>query len=322
MVSLNNSTNRNSQLVLIIVGPTAVGKSSIAVEVATILGGEVISLDSRQIYCNMAIGTAQPTKNEMQGIPHHLYGIRSPNIPVSAGEYAKMVEEKIDDVFLKGKLPIVIGGSGLYLRALKQGLFEGSTTVKKVRNRLKEELEVKGSTELLNRLKKIDPEYAKIVHPHNHKRLIRALEIYEITGLPPTEHFGKQEVKKRKYDYFIVYLKAHLDYLAKRIEIRTTQMIQNGWVEEVQQLRSMGINRNDHSMDSIGYGEIMNYFDEILVFEEMINLINLHSRQLAKKQMKWFNHELSDLILNVTKESTVKDLSNEIVKVLSKSFDH
>lgn len=322
MVSLNNSTNRNSQLVLIIVGPTAVGKSSIAVEVATILGGEVISLDSRQIYCNMAIGTAQPTKNEMQGIPHHLYGIRSPNIPVSAGEYAKMVEEKIDDVFLKGNLPIVIGGSGLYLRALKQGLFEGSTTVKKVRNRLKEELEVKGSTELLNRLKKIDPEYAKIVHPHNHKRLIRALEIYEITGLPPTEHFGKQEVKKRKYDYFIVYLKAHLDYLAKRIEIRTAQMIQNGWVEEVQQLRSMGINRNDHSMDSIGYGEIMNYFDEILVFEEMINLINLHSRQLAKKQMKWFNHELSDLILNVTKESTVKDLSNEIVKVLSKSFDH
>ncbi|MCH8068377.1 MAG: tRNA (adenosine(37)-N6)-dimethylallyltransferase MiaA [Candidatus Marinimicrobia bacterium] len=322
MVSLNNSANRNSQLVLIIVGPTAVGKSSIAVEVATILSGEVISLDSRQIYSYMGIGTAQPTKNEMQGIPHHLYGIRSPNLPVSAGEYAKLVEKKIDDIFLKGKLPIVIGGSGLYLRALKQGLFEGSTTDKNVRNRLKEELEVKGSTELLKRLQKIDPEYARIVHPHNHKRLIRALEIYEITGFPPTEHFRRQEVKKREYEYFIVYLKAHLDYLAKRIETRTTQMLQNGWIEEVQQLRSMGINRKDHSMDSIGYREIMNYSDEILDFEEMINLINLHSRQLAKKQMKWFNHESSDLILNVTKESTVKDLSNEIVKALSKSFDH
>jgi tRNA dimethylallyltransferase len=179
--------------ILAIVGSTAVGKTYIAVDIAKEFNGEIIGLDSRQIYKGMAIGTAQPTEEEMDGIRHHLMGIREPSEPVSAGEYAKLVKEKIEEIRSAGNSPIICGGAGLYYRALTKGIFEGSISDLLTRERLEKKYE-ENPEDLLHRLRSIDPEYGEIVHINNKKRLIRALEIYETTGKTPSDHFKLQIV--------------------------------------------------------------------------------------------------------------------------------
>ena len=288
--------------ILTIIGPTAVGKTKLAIDIAKNLNAEVIGLDSRQVYKSMAIGTAQPSKKEMQGVKHHLIGIRDPWVNISAGEYARMIIEKINEINNRGSIPIICGGAGLYYRALTQGIFAESYTD----IQLREELELrykKDSILLLKQLQDIDPEYAKIVHINNKKRLIRAMEIFELTGLPPTEHFNKQKKNNFKLlDLYTIYLSLRKDTYQKKIELRTNQMFDAGWVSEVKELLHLQKDKNIKipALNSIGYQEIIRYIKGGFSKDKLIESVIIKTRQYAKKQMKWFKKEDIDLLVDLT----------------------
>ena len=287
--------------ILTIIGPTASGKSSLSVELAKRLDGEIIGLDSRQIYEGMPIGTAQPTDIEMDGIPHHLFGFRNPAKPISSGEYAKMVKEKVVEIHGFGKIPIICGGAGLYYRALKTGIFEGSVSDLPTRDRLDQAYEDDPAA-LLERLRSIDPEYAEIVHINNKKRLMRALEIFEATGKPPSEHFKNQEENPAKtLNLFTILLNWDRKIIIERIEQRTDEMLENGWIEEVQELliKQSESKKVYPALNSIGYRQIQTYLKDEMPYDEMREDIVIRTRQFARRQVQWYKKENIELIIEM-----------------------
>lgn len=289
-----------SQNILTIIGPTAIGKTAIAIELAKQINGEVIGLDSRQIYFSMEIGTAQPTIVEMQGVRHHLIGIRPPDKVVAAGEYAKLVNAVIVDIRQRNYEPIICGGAGLYYRAIYEGIFEDSITEPTIREKLETEYD-NNPQHLLDRLNSIDSEYAKIVHINNKKRLVRALEIYELTGKTPSEHFAQQKKENRsKLNLFSVLLTMDKESLFKRICKRTGQMLEDGLIDEVDTLLSKYDVGDVHPLDSIGYKQVISYLNGDLSYQEMIDEINIRTRQYVKKQRTWFKNEPIDLEIELT----------------------
>ncbi len=291
--------------ILTIVGPTAVGKTVISVSIAKQLNGEIIGLDSRQIYKGMEIGTAQPTEEEMGGIPHHLIGFREPSEPVSAGEYAKLVKEKITEIQSNGKQPIICGGAGLYYRALTHGIFEGSVSDLSIRKRLNEEYD-SNPKELLDVLNSIDPEYGSIVHINNKKRLVRALEIYETTGRSPSEHFQMQkDGSGDTLDLFSVLLCMEKERLNERIEMRTEAMLAEGWVDEVKQLIKYQTESGLEfpPLNSIGYKQIQSYLKKEISYDEMKEEIIVKTRQYSRRQIQWFRKENINVTIDVSQLS-------------------
>ena len=287
--------------ILTIIGPTASGKSSLSVELAKCLNGEIIGLDSRQIYEGMPIGTAQPTDIEMDGIPHHLFGFRNPAKPISSGEYAKMVKEKVVEIHGFGKIPIICGGAGLYYRALKTGIFEGSVSDLPTRDRLDQAYEDDPAA-LLERLRSIDPEYAEIVHINNKKRLMRALEIFEATGKPPSEHFKNQEENPAEtLNLFTILLNWDRKIIIERIEQRTDEMLENGWIEEVQELliKQSESKKVYPALNSIGYRQIQTYLKDEMPYDEMREDIVIRTRQFARRQVQWYKKENIELIIEM-----------------------
>ena len=287
--------------ILTIIGPTASGKSSLSVELAKRLDGEIIGLDSRQIYEGMPVGTAQPTKEEMDGIPHHLFGFRNPAKPISSGEYAKMMKEKVVEIRGFGKTPIICGGAGLYYRALKTGIFEGSVSDLPTRDRLDQAYEDDPAA-LLAWLRSIDPEYAEIVHINNKKRLMRALEIYEATGKTPSEHFRDQEKNPvETMNLFTILLNWDRKIIIERIEQRTDEMLENGWIEEVQELliKQSESKKVYPALNSIGYRQIQSYLKNELTFDEMREDIVIRTRQFARRQVQWYKKENIELIIEM-----------------------
>ena len=282
-----------------IVGPTASGKTSLAIEVAKKINGEIIGLDSRQIYKGMEIGTAQPSKQERDGVNHHLIGCLDPWIRISAGQYAKKIHEKIHEIENNGKVPLICGGAGLYYRSITMGLFEESSTNIKIRKSL-ETIYKKSPEALMKKLQLIDPEYAEIVHINNRQRLVRALEIYQITGKPPTRHYKNQK-KNNQLKLFTIYLDWKRSTLNKRIVIRAKDMISNGWFDEAKLL----YDKQDKSkikypaLNSIGYSQIIKFFKGEINKSELEESIIIETRQFAKKQSQWFAKEKLDLILKM-----------------------
>ncbi len=303
--------------ILTIIGPTAIGKTGLAIELAKIFNGEIVGIDSRQIYKELKIGTAQPTDKEQQAVPHHLIGVRNLDMIISAGEYSKLVHKKIGEIEQRNNLPIICGGSGLYFRAMKDGIFPGSVSAHEIREQLIKDYEDNGKEQLFERLKLIDPEYAKIVHPNNKKRLVRALEIFEATGLSPSVHFDNQ---KRKFDskrnYFIVLLKMKIDDLAKRITNRTDKMLASGLIEETKKLKKYSPNSSMQPFDSIGYKQALAYLAETINLDEMVAEINLRTRQYAKRQIAWFKRETVDLSLEILPGSNLQ----ELVKIVENAY--
>ncbi len=303
--------------ILTIIGPTAIGKTGLAIELAKILNGEIVGIDSRQIYKELKIGTAQPTDKERQAVPHHLIGVRNLDMIISAGEYSKLVHKRIGEIEQRNNLPIICGGSGLYFRAMKDGIFPGSVSAHEIREQLIKDYEDNGKEQLFERLKLIDPEYAKIVHPNNKKRLVRALEIFEATGLPPSVHFDNQ---KRKFDskrnYFVVLLKMKIDDLAKRIANRTDKMLTSGLIEETKKLKKYSPNSSMQPFDSIGYKQALAYLAETINLDEMVAEINLRTRQYAKRQIAWFKRETVDLSLEILPGSNLQ----ELVKIVENAY--
>ena len=285
-----------------IIGPTAIGKTNTSIKIAKLIKGQVVGLDSRQVYKGMSIGTAQPNKIEMQSIVHHLIGIRDPWKSISAGEYSEMVINSVNSIMNAGEIPIICGGAGLYYRAINKGIFEKSSSNEYIRKDLELRYD-KNPTKLHNELKKIDPDYYKIVHINNKKRLVRALEIYRITGKAPSENFKNQYTEKtNKLNLYTVFLTIEKESHLNNIRERTIKMLDNGWIDEVKSLITLKeeMEIDFPALDSIGYKQIIEYlngsFNKDLLIETIVN----KTWQYAKKQYKWFKKENIDLIVDIT----------------------
>jgi len=293
-----------------IFGPTGIGKSSLSIKLAKKINGEIIGVDSRQIYDGIAIGTAQPSKKQLDEIPHHLIGFKKLNEKISSGEYLQLIDSKIDDIFSRGKSPILCGGTGLYFKSLIEGIFEGSHTNIEIRKKLEADYK-KDKVKLYNKLKKIDPKYSEKVHINNKKRLVRALEIFETTGIPLSENFSLSARKSKYVEYyFFVYLNANNSFLHPRIEERLIDMFDNGMIEEVEFIVNEHIDISH--IDYIGFREIKEYLENKISIDKAMEKIFIRTRQYAKRQNKWFSSNKYDLSFNIEKNT-----SNDIVDKLT-----
>ena len=295
-----------------IFGPTGIGKSSLAIELAKKIDGEIIGVDSRQIYNGIPIGTAQPNSSQLKEVPHHLIGFKKINDRISAGEYIELIDDKIDEITQKNKSPILCGGTGLYFKSLKEGIFEGSHTNEDIRSRLEEEYEI-DKEKLFKTLQKIDPDYSSKVHINNKKRLIRALEVYESTGKPMSENFDSSS-KNSRYanDYYFVYLKMHNDLLHPRILKRIQYMIDNGMIDEVEEIIRRKINISH--IDYIGFKEISSFLNKEISINEAIENIFVRTRQYAKRQKKWFNVNNYDISFDLH-EISKNDIVDKLIQI-------
>ena len=275
-----------------IFGPTGIGKSNLAIELAKKIDGEIIGVDSRQIYNGIPIGTAQPDSSQLNEVPHHLIGFRKLNEKISAGEYVKLIDNKIDKIIQKNKSPILCGGTGIYFKSLKDGIFEGSHTNEDIRSRLEKEYEI-DKEKLFRSLQKIDPDYSNKVHINNKKRLIRALEVFETTGKPMSENFDASSKNSRYVnDFYFVYLKMHNDLLHPRILKRIQYMIDDGMIDEVEEIIKHKINISH--IDYIGFKEISSFLNREISINEAIENIFVRTRQYAKRQDTWGRGNMLD----------------------------
>jgi len=302
---------------LTVIGPTASGKTHLSVILAKELNAEIIGLDSRQIYKELIIGTAQPTILEQDGIPHHLINILSPLKTVSAGSYSSLIRKTVLEIQSRSKIPLICGGAGLYYRALVNGIFAGSTTDSKIRKRLENEYDNIGPEQMLSKLKKYDPDYANGIHPNNKKRIVRALEILESTGRTPSLNFKSQKQSSvPKLNLYTIYLKWDRSTLKERIATRTRAMLKNGWIEEVREIIKKYPSESLHPLDSIGYREIISYLKGDLTLENLEKTITIKTRQFAKRQIQWFKNEKIDMFIDMNNFHTNKidDILNKIKK--------
>lgn len=273
------------QKIIIIAGPTGVGKTALSIEVAKKYNGEVVSADSIQIYKGLDIGSAKVTKEEADGIVHHLIDIVSPESEYSAGDYAKDAKKAISEIAKKGKIPIVVGGTGMYITSL---LFEPGVTCgkdEKYRKELEELGKKYGSPYLHKMLEKVDPESAKLIHENHQTRIIRALEIFHVSGKKKSEQ--KSSVLP-KYDYLLFGLTADREILYDRINKRVDKMLDSGLLSEVQGLINSGITDKNQCMQGIGYKETYNYLTGKTDKEEFVSKLKQASRNYAKRQITYF----------------------------------
>ena len=293
-------------------GPTGIGKSTLAIELAKKIDGEIIGVDSRQIYDGIPIGTAQPDSTQLNEISHHLIGFKNLREKISAGEYIELIDDKIYQILQKNKSPILCGGTGLYFKSLKEGIFEGSHTNEDIRSRLEEEYEL-DKEKLFKTLQKIDPDYSSKVHINNKKRLIRALEVFETTGKPMSKNFDSS-YKNSRYanDYYFVYLKMHNDFLHPRILKRIKCMIDDGIINEVDEIIKSKINISH--IDYIGFREILSFINNEISINEAIENIFVRTRQYAKRQKKWFNVNTYDISFDLN-EISKNDIVDKLIQI-------
>ena len=278
----------NKPKVIVICGPTASGKTALSIELAQKINGEIISSDSMQIYKDMYIGTAKPTKEEMQNIKHYLIDFVEPNQRYSVAEFKKDAEKAIEEILQKGKTPIVVGGTGLYVDSLIYGIeYQDIEFDEKYRKQLEERVEKEGLETLYNEAKNIDSQAVEKISTNDQKRILRILEIYKATGKNKTE----QEIESRKngvkYDYKVFAINIDREKLYERINKRVDIMIESGLVEEVESLLKK-YNEFPTAMQGLGYKEVVEYLQGKLSKEEMIEKIKRETRRYAKRQLTWF----------------------------------
>ena len=276
--------------IFVIVGPTASGKTRMAVELAKAHNGEVVSADSMQIYRRMDIGTAKPTAEEMDGIPHHMIDVADPEEDFSVARYVELASACVDDILSRGKLPIVAGGTGLYVDSLLSGrTFAAFSPESSLRRELEEELAERGGEAMLAELAKVDPEAAARLHPNDHKRIVRALEVYHSTGKTISEHNRETQALPPRYEALTIGLnfQDRAD-LWERIDARVDQMAANGLEREVRELLSSGLSPACTAMQAIGYKEFVAAVEGTMTWREAEELVKLRSRQYAKRQLTWF----------------------------------
>ena len=276
-----------------VVGPTGCGKTRLGVELAKRLDGEVVSCDSMQIYRGMTIGTAAPTENEMDGVPHHMVGVVGPEENYSVARYAEDAARCVEDIISRGRQPVVVGGTGLYLNALLAGHgFAGGDKDGKCRAELEERWEKQGGEAMYAELLRIDPETAGVLHRNDKKRILRALEIWRETGKTMAQHNAETKQIPPRYDSVRIGL-AYEDReeMKRAIDARVDRMVEAGLFEEVQSLLAAGVPRSATAMQAIGYKEALSFFDGRATREEAAAEIKLRSRQYAKRQLTWLRRD-------------------------------
>jgi tRNA dimethylallyltransferase len=275
--------------IVCVVGPTATGKTKLGVLLGQKYNGEVVSVDSMQIYRGMTIGTAAPTTEEMEGIPHHMVAVASPEEQWSAARYAAEASRVIDDILARGKLPVLVGGTGLWLDAVVRGHgFAGGCAGGSVRAALQHELETGGIEPLLTELRRVDPESAGKLHPADEKRILRALEVYRETGKTISAHNAETKLLPPRYDAVYIGLQyADREEMRRLIDLRVDQMVQDGLLSEVRALLQSGLPREATALQAIGYKEFLGVLDGSATVEEAVAEVKLRSRQYAKRQLTW-----------------------------------
>ena len=284
---------------LIIAGPTAVGKTNLSIKLAKELNGEIVSTDSMQIYKYMDIGSAKITKEEMEGIPHHMIDVVDPETPFSVAEYKNMALKCIEDIISRNKLPILVGGTGLYINALTCNMnFTEAESDEEYRKELELLAEEHGNEYIHNMLKDIDPISYKEIHYNNRKRVIRALEVYKLTNKPFSSFNSGEEFYNGPYDVKYYVLNMNREKLYERINLRVDIMIENGLIDECIKLKDMGYNSLMQSMQGIGYKEVLYYLDNKITYNKAIEMIKQGSRNYAKRQLTWFRRDPRAIFMN------------------------
>ena len=302
------------QPLIIITGPTAVGKTEASILLAKKINGEIISADSMQVYKGMDIGTAKITKDEMMGVPHHLIDILSPQQEFNVYTFQQLAKVAADDICSRGKIPILTGGTGFYIQALLYGISfkEEENTY---RLELEKILQEKGNLYLHSMLKELDPVSADIIHPNNVKRVIRALEFYQETGEPISKHNETERQKESQFQsvYFVLHMPR--EQLYERINIRVDKMLEDGLIKEVLSLKEMGIKKNMTSMQGIGYKEVLDYLNGETSYEDMVYLLKRDTRHFAKRQLTWFKREKDVIWMDKTHYRSASELSDDLLRI-------
>jgi tRNA dimethylallyltransferase len=277
--------------ILIIAGPTASGKSALALELAKQFGGEIICADSLTIYRGLDIGSAKPTKEQQAQVPHHLLDIRNPDQGFTVADFIREAGTAIRDVISRNRPPIITGGTGLYIRALLGGLSEAPGEDLEIRQELQELASKNGPEALLEQLKEVDPATAAKLPPGNLVRIIRALEVYRKTGIPLSEHQARHSFSERAYDALQICLDLPREELYRRVELRVDQMFRDGLADEVSGLLAAGYSPELKPLSAIGYRETVEFLQHRCSLDEAIRLIKQNTRHYAKRQLTWFRRE-------------------------------
>ena len=280
------------QPLIVLTGPTAVGKTSLSISLAKAVNGEIISADSMQVYKKMDIGSAKIRSEEMQGIPHYLVDVLEPEEEFHIVKFQQMAKKAMEDIYSRGKIPILVGGTGFYIQAVTKDIdFTEAQQENDYRKELEALAEEKGGEHLHEMLRKVDPVSADAIHAHNVKRVIRALEFYHQNGSPISAHNEEQKQHESPYNlaYFVLNMPRELLY--ERIDLRVDQMMKEGLLEEVSRLKEEGCHRGMVSMQGLGYKEILAYLDGEYPLEEAVRVLKRDTRHFAKRQLTWFQRE-------------------------------
>ena len=277
---------------IILTGPTAVGKTKASIELAKAINGEIISADSMQVYKHMDIGSAKIRAEEMNGIKHYLIDELEPDEEFHVVRFQQMAKQAMKEIYAKGKIPILVGGTGFYIQALLYDIdFTESQEDSTYRQELEQLAKEKGATHLHDMLREVDAASAESIHANNVKRVIRALEFYQQTGEKISEHNEQERAKESPYDFCYFVLNDDREKLYERINLRIDQMLEEGLIEEVQALKDMGYTRDMVSMQGLGYKEILDYLSGACTLDEAIYTLKRDTRHFAKRQLTWFRRE-------------------------------
>lgn len=284
---------------VILTGPTAVGKTKLSIELARRIGGEIISADSCQVYKHMDIGSAKIRPEEMEGIPHFLVDELEPSEEFNVVVFQQKTKQYMEEIYSRGHIPILVGGTGFYIQAVLYDIhFSKDDDNHEIREELEALAKEKGADHVHEELRKIDPVSADAIHANNVKRVIRALEYYKLTGQKISEHNEEQRKNESPYDFSYFVLNDYRELLYEKIDKRVDEMIKEGLVEEVKKLKSMGYDRSFVSMQGLGYKEILSFLDGAISLEEAIYIIKRDTRHFAKRQITWFKREKEVIWVN------------------------
>lgn len=277
---------------IVLTGPTAVGKTKLSIALAKAVGGEIISADSMQVYRSMDIGSAKIRPEEMDGVPHYLVDVLDPSEEFHIVKFQQMAREAMEQIYANGHIPILVGGTGFYIQAIVKDI-DFTKNEENTEIRVKWELFAReqGAEALHQELAKVDPKSAETIPAGNVKRVVRALEFYELSGTPISEHNEEQKAKESPYQFAYFVLNDHRELLYERIEQRIDEMLEEGLVAEVKGLKERGFTKDMVSMQGLGYKEILDYLDGNLTLEEAVYILKRDTRHFAKRQLTWFRRE-------------------------------
>lgn len=285
--------------IVVLTGPTAVGKTELSIQLAKVIGGEIISADSMQVYKHMDVGSAKITPEEMDGVRHYLVDELEPFDEFHVVKFQEYAKKYLNEIYAHGKIPIIAGGTGFYIQALLNDIdFTEQESDSAYRKELEALAEEHGNQYFHDRLKEVDPESAEAIHPNNRKRVIRALEFYQETGRKISEHNAKEQMRTSPYNFAYFVLNDERSHLYKRIDARVDKMIEDGLEAEVRRLKEMGCTKDMVAMQGIGYKEMLSYLDGSYSLEEAVYIIKRETRHFAKRQITWFKRERDVIWLN------------------------